>query len=224
MTWGHGSQPGSRDEVEDLLALFAARRLAPRYGALGRIRATLFERARMNGRVAGSGAVPRRGRATRWIAAAGLAASLALVGAASVVGAGPASPLYDVRLWVEELTLPAAAADRSEAHRQRLEARLEEAEAAAASGNGAAVAAALAAYRAEVDAALADVSGDLSQLDRLEDALTTHLVVLDVLAERVPTQAADAIAKTEHANSRAVDKIKEQQGGPKGSKDKSTGP
>jgi DNA-binding GntR family transcriptional regulator len=142
--------------------------------------------------------------------AASVAASLSVATAATVVTAGPSSPLYGTRLWIEELTLPGAAGDRSDAHRQRLEARLAEAQAAAASGDGSAVAQALAAYQAEVAAALEDVGDDEAQLLKLEAALATHLIVLDALIERAPPQAADAITHARTASDQAVDKIKEK--------------
>ncbi len=205
--------PAPAGDVEALLKEYAVRRLEPRLGALPRIRTILFER--FDARTTARGpAESWRARLGRRLLVAGLAASLILGAAATVVTAGPASPFYGTRLWIEQLTLPAAADDRAAAHLARLEARLEEAEAAAASGNGAAVAQALAAYRAEVEAALADVGDDDQQLARLEAALSTNLVVLSVLAEHVPAQAADAILNAAGASHRAVDKIKEKKGGP----------
>lgn len=198
------------DELEVLLGFYAARRLAPRVGAIPQIRRAVFEHAEARSPAFANPADSWRGRLGRRLVAAGLAASLALGAAATVVTAGPASPFYDARLWIEAVTLPAAAEQRAEAHEDRLEARLAEAEAAAETGNGAAVARALAAYRAEVEAALADVGDDADHLARLEAALATHLVVLDTLAGEVPAQAADAIQKAANANSQAADKIKEK--------------
>ena len=75
-----------------------------------------------------------RPRATvpyRRIASALLAASL---GIAMVAGtsfaAEPAGPLYDARLWLEEVTLPSDPGERTIAQGQRLQARLAEAAAA----------------------------------------------------------------------------------------------
>lgn len=200
-------------EMEAILAAYAARRLEPRLGSLPRIRAALFER--LDARAAGRDrAGSWRARLGRRLVVVGLAASLILGAAATVAAAGPASPFYGARLWIESVTLPAAADDRAAAHLARLQARLADAEAAAASGNGSAVAQALAAYRAEVEAALADVGDDAEQLARLEAALSTNLVVLSVLAEHVPPQAADAIQNAAGASHRAVDKIKEKNGKP----------
>jgi hypothetical protein len=205
---------GPADDVERLLASYARHRLAPRYGAMARIRTALFHRLEARRLLAIAPPGTWRSRVARRLMAAGLAATLVLAAAATVVTAGPASPFYGARLWLETVTLPAAADDRAETHRDRLEARLEEAEEAAAAGNGAAVAQALAAYRSEVEAALADVGDDAEQLARLEAALGTHLVVLGVLAERVPPQAADAIQNAMNASNKAVERIKEKKAHP----------
>ena len=195
-------------EVEQRLAAYAARRLAPRYGAVARIRTALFQQLEARRLLTVDPAEIRRTRIARRFVAAGLAAALTVAATATVVTAGPASPFYGARLWLETATLPAAADDRAEAHRQRLATRLAEAEAAAASGNAGAVAQALAAYRAEVEAALADVGDNTEQLARLEAALATHLVALDTLAGKVPSQAASAIQNAMSVSSKAVDKIK----------------
>lgn len=209
---------GEPDDVAALLAVYAARRLSPRLGALGRIRGEVLAVAATRPPAAISPRRPpvsaRQSQLGRRLAAVGLAASLTVAGAATVLASGPESPLYAARIWLEGVTLPARGPDRSEAHRQHLEARLHEAQAAARGGDPSAVAAALAAYRSEVEAALADVGDDPVQLARLEAALATHLVVLDALADRVPPQAADSIRAAMSASDRAVSKIKERKSPP----------
>jgi hypothetical protein len=217
MPFDPAGQRRPTDELEELLGLYAARRLAPRYGAMSRIRATLI--AHVQGRGADSGGFLTAGRARsgRRLVMLGLAASLALGSAAAVLAAGPDSPLYGARLWVEAMTTPVLVDARDEAHRERLEARLEEAQGAAADGDAASIALALAAYRAEVEAALADLGDDATRLARLEAALGTHLVVLEALVDHVPAQAQPAIEAAREASDRAVAKIKEKKtkaGGP----------
>lgn len=205
---------GEPGDLGPLLVRYATRRLSPRLGALGRIRGEVLAAAEMRTRAATPPASPRRAGLGRRIVAVGLAASLTVAGAATVLAAGPESPLYAARIWLEGITLPAGGPGRSEAHRQRLETRLDEAQAAARGGDPSALAAALAAYRSEVEAALADVGDDPLQLARLEAALATHLVVLNALADDVAPQAADAIDAALRANDHAASKIKEKNGPP----------
>jgi hypothetical protein len=138
---------------------------------------------------------------------AAIAATLLLVGAltvgAALAGSGPGGPFYAGRLWVEELTLPTDADARAKAQLARLDARLAEAAAAAQAGNGAAVTAALDAYRATVEAALADASLDPTRREHLAAQLGRNVVVLQALVPLVPDRASDAIEA-------AVDRTKER--------------
>src|SRR5206468_2459118 len=68
-----------------------------------------------------------------------------------------------------------------------------------------ALAAALAAYRAEVEAATADVGDDASRLAHLEEELAKHTVVLTALEAQLPDNA--AIDKAIDASSKAIDKL-----------------
>jgi hypothetical protein len=206
------------DDVERRLAAYASARLEPSASAAARMRASVLAAAR----ISPGAAVQRRPmswRPRRWAVAGLLAATLLVAGGVgSALGAGPASPLYGLRLWLENVTLPAEANARADAQLDLLSQRLNEAHAAVAAGDSNAVAAALAAYRAEIEALLATADGDDARLAKLEAALGTHLVALGVLSTRVPDQARDAIANAIDKSSKAVDKVHAAQGnGPDGS-------
>jgi hypothetical protein len=206
------------DDVERRLAAYASARLEPSAGAAARMRASVLAAASLSpGRAVSRRPVSWRPR--RWAVAGLLAATLLVaVGVGSALGAGPASPLYGLRLWLETVTLPAEANARADAQLELLSQRLNEARAAVATGDSNAVAAALAAYRAEIEALLATADGDDARLAKLEAALGTHLVALEVLSTRVPDQARDAIANAIDKSSKAVDRVHEAQGnGPDGS-------
>jgi len=211
------------DDVERRLAAYAAARLEPSASAAARTRASVVAAASVLAASHSPGrAVPRRPvswRPRRWAVAGLLAATLLVaVGVGSALGAGPASPLYGLRLWLENVTLPAEANARADAQLELLSQRLNEAQAAAVAGDSNAVAAALAAYRAEIEELLATVDGDEARLAKLEAALGTHLVALEVLSTRVPQQAQDAIENAIDKSSKAVDRVHEAQGnGPDGS-------
>lgn len=138
------------------------------------------------------------GRRDRRAAAALLAATIALAGIAGTVAAArPAGPLYEARLWVETLTLPAEPSDRALAELDRLELRLHEAESAAAGGDLRAVTEALAAYARIVDqaaAAAATVDDPVAEA-ALGAGVGRNIAVLQALAGLVPQTAADAIGR-----------------------------
>jgi hypothetical protein len=205
-------------DVERRLAAYASARLEPSASAVPRMRASVLAAASLSpGRAVQPRPVSWRPR--RWAVAGLLAATLlVVVGVGSALGAGPASPLYGLRLWLETATLPAEANARADAQLELLGERLSEARAAVAAGDSTAVATALAAYRAEIEALLATADGDDARLAKLEAALGTHLVALEVLSTRVPDQARDAIANAIDKSSKAVDRVHEAQGtGPDGS-------
>lgn len=156
-----------------------------------------------------------RGRAP-WQRAAGvlLAAGLAIGLVTGVAfAARPAGPLYDARLWVEALTLPADPSARAVAELDRLERRLSEVVAASRAGDTVGVTAALAAYEAIVDQASASaiLTGDDVAAAILETGVGQNLEILRALVGRVPADAGAAISNAvEDAIERskdAVDKI-----------------
>jgi len=200
------------DEVARRLVAYSRARLTPAPEVSARLRISLLRAAASLGRSAASRPIRRRAFG-RW-AAALLAASLVVAfGVGATTAAPPGSPLYEARLWLEALTLPAGGDGRTDAIVDRLGSRIAETEAAAARGDEAAVAAALAAYRAEVGDALTSAATDADRLARLEAALGHHLEVLAALTEQVPTQARSAIEHAIERSSNAVDQINDTQAG-----------
>ena len=197
------------EDVRRVLAVYAAARLDPSGTAADRIRCAVMSAARAQSAASRGASSARRRRVA---AAALLAAALAVGVGGATLAAAPSSPLYGLRLWVENATLPAEANARADAQLALLQARLADAQQAAASGNGSAVSAALAAYRAEVADLLATAGGDEARLAKLEAALGTHLVALRTLSSHVPEQARDAIDNAIENSSRAVNKVHQARG------------
>ena len=201
------------EEVERLLTAYAAARLDSSDAVAERTRGTVMAAARAR-QVASVGAFGFFARGGRLAAAALLAAALLVGLAGATFAASAGGPLYGLRVWIENVTLPTEANARAEAQLALLEARLAEAQAASASGNASGVAAALAAYRDEVADLLETAAGDELRLARLEAVLGTHLVALRTLSSLVPEQARDAIQNAIENSSKAVDKVHESQGKP----------
>jgi hypothetical protein len=199
-------------ELEDLLRAYAEARLTPRRAVLARLRtAAVAEVTRQSAATV----VPierarNRDRFWRRVMAAGLAATLTVASAAAVLAAQPGSALYPARIWAEGLTLPAAGDARDAAHQHRLEQRLAEAQAASTHGDANAVAAALAAYRAEVEAALADLGDNPDRLAQLQAELGRHVAALQALAAQAPSQASSGIDNALDASQQAVERLKEK--------------
>lgn len=207
------------DQVVDLLEAYADARLSPRGAVLSRMRRhvmadldarTALLEAERAARLAaarpkatwGSLAVPRR------VAAVGVAAAMAFATSAAVLAAPPGSPFYNARVALEQAFLPVQTDDRVAAHERLLLERLAEAQLAADQGDVVALDAALTAYRAEVDAAVADVGSDLDRLARLEAQLAKHTAVLESLAARLPEQA--AIEHAIEVSQKAAKKLQEK--------------
>jgi hypothetical protein len=121
-----------------------------------------------------------------------------------------------MRLWAEELTLPADPATRAEAELERLEARLAEARDAAAAGNGEAVTAALEAYRRAADAALEAAGTDPTRSEHLALQLGRHVAVLEALVGEVPGRAGEAIRAAVERSERKIEEILSQTPGTPG--------
>jgi chromosome segregation ATPase len=135
---------------------------------------------------------------------------------AVVIAAPPGSPFYTTRMALETAFLPTQVDDRLASHQQHIEERLAEAQAAAARGDLVALEAALAAYRSEVDAAVADIGDNADRLAKLEGALAKHTAVLHALAARLPAQA--AIEHAIEASQKATKKLKDRAATPAGGK------
>lgn len=138
------------------------------------------------------------------VSAAALAVAM-VGGAAAASQAGGA--LYEARLFVEQVTLPAEPSERAVAELDRLSQRLAEADAAARSGDHTAAAAALAAYERIMAEASTDVltANDPVAAAAFETGLGRNVEVLQALIAHVPTQAGAVI-------SRAVERAIERSG------------
>jgi hypothetical protein len=144
------------------------------------------------------GPAARRGHPWRRLAAASFAAMLALAAVGGTVFAARAGgPLYETRLWIEMVNLPADPSERAVAELDRLSARLQEATEATAAGDGNGAAAALAAYGAIVDEASshAIVAGDSVASAAIQAGIARNVAVLQALAGRLPPTAAAAVTR-----------------------------
>jgi ribosomal protein S11 len=210
------------------LEAYADARLSPDLAATARIRARVLVHAHRQADLAGADAaltiVPRAtsrhaqdatvrvtrepNRSGRWrrplAAVAAAALALSVVGGAAAA-AHPGGALYDARLWLEVVTLPAEPSERAVAELRRLEQRLREADEATRNGDAAGAAAALAAYERIMDqaSAAALATGDPVAAAVLETGVGRNLVVLEGLVGRLPTQASDAV---ERAIERAIER------------------
>jgi hypothetical protein len=219
-----GYEDGNRaalDHLEDLLDAYADERLMPRSPVLSRIRANVLAEfaasAAQQRAPVGLGVEPSPRRLAmpqlpRRAFALGMAASLSLGTAAAVMAAPPGSPFYNARLVIETAFLPGEVDLRLAAYEQHLVERLREVEAAAASGDDVALLAALAAYRAELEAAMAVAGDESPRLEKLQLAIEKHLARLEQLAVRLPTEVArdNAVDHAIDVSERAVEKLKEK--------------
>ena len=149
----------------------------------------------------------------RWVrrgVAVLLAAGLLLGGAAAVSAAPPDSPLYEARIVLENLTLPASASARAEARVAALQERIKEAKGAASGNNGKAVAAALKAYRASVKDALREAGDDPTALARLYAALGLHVEALQTIDAANVGDAKSAIDGALQDSQNAVTEIEQR--------------
>jgi hypothetical protein len=216
--------PGAQ-QVVDLLEAYADARLSPRGPVLARMRRQVMAEAAARAaaeeaqlQAAIEVVAPRRSWAAlhipRRLAAVGMAAAMTFATSAAVLAAPPGSALYNARITLEQVFLPAEADDRVAAHERLLAERLQEAQAAADAGNTVALQAALAAYQSEIDAAVADVGYDPQLLAFLEGALVKHTALLEALAGDVPTQAAGAIERAIEASQKAARKLHDKEAQP----------
>jgi hypothetical protein len=220
------------DEVEDILDAYAEARLSPSGPLLSRMRAAVLAEASATGvaQATGTAAAAARPAPRRWhrfahprldgarwevprlAATLGFAVALGLGTSTAVTAAPPGSPFYNARVALESLLLPTQIDERLAAHEQHLDARLAEAEAAAARGDLVGLDAALAAYRMEVDVAIAEAGQDFDRLSKLQAVLEKHVATLSALAERLPTAAArdNAIEHALQVSQKAVTKVQDQ--------------
>ena len=226
---------GDMDAVERQLAVFARVALEPDPAAMARIRSALLREARL-ARVLHAGTArpqlvrmagdhravalrrPFRGwsgrRATGVLAAAAM--SGLLLGGTVFASTRAGWPLYDTRIWLEQVTLPSDPDARLEAEIARAQARLAEATEADAAGDDRGVAAALGAYARIVDQTLAEGAAAVDGAERATLAFQHHLSVLSALQETLQaadSPAADAIANAMDRSSEAIDRLGGAQAG-----------
>jgi len=201
-------------EIERRLDVFARARLSPDPQAVARARARVmrearlhFEAARIAAHVAPAVAMANRRPLARRIAMPLLAASLWIgVAVGSVAAAQAGGPLYPTRLWLENVTLPTAIADRTAAELARLDARLGDAMTGASRGDAAAVAAALDAYGQIANETIAASTGNESLEDLVSAALDRHRAVLSAVAESLEAKGnTTAMSAVETAIERAIE-------------------
>jgi hypothetical protein len=189
-------------EIERRLDAYARARLSPDPQAIARTRARVMREARLQFEAARIAAhiapavilAPRRSPARR-LAMPFLAASVWLgIAVGSISAAQPGGPLYTTRMWVEDVTLPAAIAPRTTAELGRLDARLAEAMTGAARGDAGAVAAAMDAYALIADEAVTVAAGDDALEAVVAAALDKHGVVLAAVAARLAGKGNDQAA------------------------------
>jgi hypothetical protein len=212
------------DQLTRRLEAYAEARLSPELSATIRMRARVMAAAHRHAALARADA--DRAAAAALIAAephadrtrrsqwrrpltALLAAGLTLgVGVGSVAASQAGGPLYGVRIWAETLTLPSEADARAQAELERLQERLAEAAAATAAGDTNAANAALEAYAAIVNEATEGAGNDVSAAATLETGVRSNIDVLEVLVDRVPTDAArDAIQRAIDRSDSAIDEM-----------------
>ena len=206
--------------LEARLAAYAAARLRPDRAATARSRARLVELATATIPAGGSGPIPitsRRG-AGRRLMALGLAAALLLVLAGgALAGSGAGGPLYGVRLWLEDLTLPTEPGARTAAELERLERRLAAAEKAAAAGDATAAEAAIDAFSGLLADTIAAAEADPGTDAFVAARLAKHLEVLETLRDRLPAAALDGITNAIEKSGKAIDRLEDgAPGGPPG--------
>ena len=207
------------------LEAYAEARLSPDLATTSRMRARVLAHAHRQADLARANAAltivrpgaaaehrARRSAAARRtaisvVAAAALAAA-AVGGAAAASQAGGA--LYEARLFVEEITLPADPSERAIAELDRLAQRLAEAAAAARAGDHAGAAAALTAYERIMAEASADVlaANDPVAAAAFETGIGRNVEVLQALVTHLPAPTLEAISRAvERAIQRSANAI-----------------
>ncbi len=217
-------EPLAGEELERLLARYARVRLEPSQALTRRARGAVMEaawRRRLDPQsilradppdtaaaadAVGRGStrrVPFTGWGHRRVGVAFAAATLAglLLGSSVFAASRAGGPLYESRLALESLTLPADRDGRVAAQLEHAEARLGEAVDAGLRHDDRAIAAALDAY----DRAIEDVAGATGNAaDEAVQAIQFHRTVLLELATEVPPAAAPGIQTALESGNRVI--------------------
>jgi hypothetical protein len=224
-------EPLAGEELERMLARYARVRLEPSQAQARRARAAVMEEAwrrRLDpqsilrasppsiaaARPSSTRRVPFTGWGPRRLGVAFTAATLAglLLGSSVFAASRAGGPLYESRLALEALTLPADPTARVAAQLEHADARLGEAVEAGFRHDDRAVAAALDAY----DRTLEDLStASGAPADQALAAIQLHRSVLLQLATQVPSAAAAGIDTALESSDKAI--VKLGSSGPSGS-------
>ena len=227
-------EPLAGPELERMLARYARVRLEPSQAQARRARAAVMEEAwrrhldphsvlrtpAPNARVAAATAAPASHRlpfsgwGARRLGVAFAAAALAglMLGSSVFAASRAGGPLYESRLAIESLSLPADPAARAAARLAQADARLGEALEAGFRHDDQAVAAALGAYDATIEE-LITTSGPAAA--EALAAVQNHRAVLLQLAEQVPDTAASGIDTALESSNRVIVRLAESgAGGP----------
>lgn len=201
-------------EIERRLEAFARARLSPDPLSVARARARVMREARLQFEAARVAArmtpavvsVPHRSTARR-VAMPLLAASVWLaIAVGSISAASAGGPLFNARMWVENVNLPSGGLARADAEIARLDTRVAEAVAGAARGDVGAVQAALDAYNQIADEAIAAAAGDPTLVALVSAALDHHRAVLTAVAASLEGRGNDdAAAAVEASIQRAIE-------------------
>jgi hypothetical protein len=220
-------EPRAGDELDRLIGRYARVRLDPSPAQTRRARTAIMEEAwrrRLGPDVAasattGAGTRRRRGPFASWggprIGTAFAAAVIAglVLGTSAFAASRAGGPLYDARLSIEAMTLPADPTARLEAELARAQARIAEIADAASRGDDGAVNAAVGAYAntlADIDNATGAPAG------RARDAVILHQAVLRDLLQRAPVAAQFGIERALSNSTLVIDRLDEASHAPAG--------
>ncbi len=218
MNDGAGDRIPDDREVEELLELYAERRLRPDPSAARMVRARLVARAagmehQTPDAVLASASTVRWGQRRRISATLlGVAAVLVIAGGA-LAATAPGGPLYGARLWVEEALVPADPGLRAEAQLDQLDDRFDEMLAALVVRNEGAAVAILDAYVDELDDALGAAEADPGSLAAIEASVAAHLAVLEGLLDAAPQAALPGLRNAIERSGQVLDRLREVEPG-----------
>ncbi len=211
------AEPLAGEELERLMARYARVRLDPGQAQVRRARAAVMEAA-WRRRIDPAGTITTSGR--RWPARrapfagwslrrVGVSLSAAvlaglLVGTSAFAASRAGGPLYETRVALETLTLPAEAPTRVDAQLAQAQARLAEAVEAAGRHDDPATTAALDAYD--------DTINELESMDgapaaRALEAVRFHRTILVGIAAGAPVGAADGLARAIANSDRVIEAL-----------------
>jgi hypothetical protein len=205
------AEPLAGEELERMLARYARVRLDPGQAQVRRARAAVMEQAwRQRIEAIAPAAPARRVPFSRWNPRRmGLSLAVAvmaglMLGSSVFAASRAGGPLYETRLSLETLTLPADPAARVDARLTAAQARLGEAVEAAGRHDQSATHAALEAYDRTIDELL---SAEGPEAARALAAIQFHHTILLEIADSVPDAAAAGISKAITSSEKVIDRL-----------------